>query len=126
TSLSITEPGSTAGAFLSDELTFDSFGSWTWPTGATAGTFEWHFNTAANEVVPITELGGAPAIPTPAPSDWITGFTVTYTGSIEQGTTAGLAYTVATAPNMVDAAGPQYVDVLNVVEVTGTNPAGAD
>ncbi|HRP99918.1 MAG TPA: hypothetical protein PK781_05605 [Terrimesophilobacter sp.] len=124
TSLAITEPGPSATPFLSEELTFDGFTSWTWPDGATAGTFEWHFNTAASQSVPITELGGAPAVPTPASSDWITGFTVTYTGLIPVGISAGFIYTVNTDPTMIDVAAPQYADFLNVIEVTGTNPAG--
>jgi hypothetical protein len=123
TSLVIDEPGS--GSFLSDELTFAGFTGWTWPSGADAGTVVWHFDTAADQGAPISSAS-APTAPTPASGDWITGFTLTYTGEIAQGTTAGASFTVDTDPGMIADVAPRYEDVTNVVGVTGTNPAGTD
>ncbi|WP_284298990.1 hypothetical protein [Homoserinibacter gongjuensis] len=123
TSLVIEEPGS--GAFLSEELTFAGFTGWTWPSGATAGTVVWHFASASDQTDPISATG-APTAPTPASGDWITGFTLSYTGEIAEGTTAGATFTVQTDPGMIADAAPFYEDVANVVGVTGTNPAGTD
>ena len=123
TSLTITEPS--GAPFLSADLTFTSFSGWTWPTGATAGTLTWQFDSAVDQSVSVSPVSGAPAVPTPGAGDWITGFTVTYTGSIESGTTAGMTYSVATDPTMIAA-----LDVsdtfLNEIEVSGTNPAGTE
>ena len=128
TSLTITEPAPTpaGGPFLSDELRFASFTSWTWPTGATAGTFTWQFESAADQPVPITPAGGDPAVPTPAVGDWITGFTVTYTGLLDAGTTAGMIYSVTSTAGMIANVAPFFEDYTNVIEVSGTNPAGTD
>ncbi|HTN59598.1 MAG TPA: hypothetical protein VL043_15150, partial [Protaetiibacter sp.] len=123
TSLVIEEPGS--GAFLSEELTFAGFTGWTWPSGATAGSVVWHFASASDQTDPISATG-APTAPTPASGDWITGFTLSYTGEIAEGTTAGATFTVQTDPGMIADAAPFYEDVTNVVGVTGTNPAGTD
>lgn len=123
TSLVIDEPGS--GAFLSDDLTFSGFTGWTWPSGATAGEIVWHFATAPDATDPITS-SAAPAAPTPASGDWITGFTLRYTGEIAQGATAGAAFTVQTDPAMIPDAAPRSQDFVNVVGVSGTNPAGTD
>ena len=123
TSLTIEEPGS--GSFLSEDLTFAGFTDWTWPAGATAGTVVWHLATGADisgSIVPAA----APAAPTPAPGDWITGFTLSYTGEIEQGTTAGASFAVQTDPTMVPGDAPLYRDFVNVVGVSGSNPAGTD
>lgn len=125
TSLTIVEPASSGGPFLSEDLAFGGFTSWTWPTGATAGTFVWHFASGPDQSVPVT-AAGAPAVPTPGAGDWITGFTVTYTGSIETGTTAGLIYSVDTDPAMIADVAPWYEDFDNVIEVSGRNPAGTD
>ena len=123
TSLTITEPS--GDAFLSDDLTFDAFTGWTWPTGATVGTFTWQFALADDVLVPLTPLGGAPAVPAPGPGDWITGFTVTYTGEIPAGVTAGMTFSVATDPGMVEVIGDDVSDAfVNEIEVSGTNPAG--
>jgi len=123
TSLVIEEPGS--GSFLSDDLTFAGFTGWTWPAGATAGTVVWHFATAADITGPIVSAT-APTPPTPAPGDWITGFTLSYTGEIAQGTTAGASFTVQTDPTMIPDVAPRHQDFVNVVGVSGTNPAGTD
>ncbi|PZQ90398.1 MAG: hypothetical protein DI534_04075 [Leifsonia xyli] len=123
TSLVVEEPGS--GSFLSKELTFAGFTGWTWPSGATAGTVVWSF-ASAPDVVGAISSASAPIAPTPAAGDWITGFTLRYTGEIAQGTTAGAVFTVQTDPLMIADAAPRYEDVANVVGVTGTNPAGSD
>ncbi|OJX62929.1 MAG: hypothetical protein BGO95_10935 [Micrococcales bacterium 73-13] len=119
-------PATVVPGFLSADIAFDSFSSWTWPTGATAGTFVWHFDSAADQSVGLTPLGGAPTVPSPGPGDFITGFTITYTGAIAQGAVGGFVYTVNTDPGMIPDVAPWYQDFTNQIEVTGTNLAGTD
>ncbi len=121
--LTITEPAS--GSFLSDELVFDTFTSWTWPTGATGGTFVWTTTSGSSAPITLTPDGGPPAVPVAPPT--ITGFVATYTGAIISGTSAGIAFDVDTDPTMIDP--PPAVNsenFVNQVGVSGTNPAGTD
>jgi hypothetical protein len=123
--LTVSEPGPSVDPFLSEDLTFGDFDTWTWPAGATGGSITWRFDSAADQTDTI-DSAGAPTVPTPAGGDWITGFTVTYTGSIEQDASAGMTFSVDSDPTMIDNVAPFFEDFDNTIEVTGTNLAGTD
>ncbi|MGE3619524.1 MAG: DUF5979 domain-containing protein [Acidimicrobiia bacterium] len=125
TSLTIREPADLEdGPFLSEDLAFDGFTGWTWPTGATAGELVWAFADGTTSApVALTPSGGPPTAPATPPA--VAGFTVTYTGEIVPGTTAGIGFDVTTDPETVPA-GTVSLPFVNVVEVSGTNPAGTD
>ncbi|WP_247597261.1 DUF5979 domain-containing protein [Leifsonia sp. PS1209] len=123
-SLSIQEPGS--GTFFSNTIVFGGFGSGAaWPEGATAAVVKWSVNTGtAPADSSFTEASGLPAPPTLSGGQYISAFTVTYTGSIATGATAKLPVTV----NTTTAAGPAgsgFTTYPNVATVTGSNAAGS-
>lgn len=118
-SLTITEP--TAGDFFTTPgLSFGGFTDWTWPAGATAATFTWLL-AGGPSVINLTPASPAPGMP----GDTVLGFTITYTGSISPGTTAGMTFDVTTDSNMI-APTPGSGTFSNTVGVSGTNAAGTD
>lgn len=122
-SLTISEPGT--GTFLSDELIFDGFTSRTWPTGADSANFTWYIDGVAQASIPLTSASPVPGIPALGAGEWVTGFEVTYTGAIIEGTAAGWSFTVDTVANMVTEADVSDI-YTNAVGVSGTNAAGTD
>lgn len=123
TSLTIAEPADPENApFLSEDLVFDAFTSWTWPAGATDATFRWVFDDGTESA----DIALDPTSPPPtAPAGVIAGFVIDYTGDIAAGTTAGIAYSVRTEPTTVPE-GTESLSFDNVIEATGTNAAGTD
>ncbi|WP_156887486.1 isopeptide-forming domain-containing fimbrial protein [Propionicicella superfundia] len=119
--LTIAEPAAGTDPFLSADLTLTGFTSWTWPAGADEATFTWHFADGDEQEVTLHESDGAPSVP----DGEITGFAVTYTGSIAAGVAAGFAVDVETAADMVPA-DTEYLTFNNTMEASGTNPAGTD
>ena len=126
-SLTITEPGS-GQSFLSQQLAFDSIdpAAWSWPSGADSASFVWTYSGGGESAPVILDpSSGPPATPTAPAGEWITGFHVTYTGSIDAGTTAGIDFTVDSDPTMVDVSST-FDHYTNTMDVAGTNPAGSD
>ncbi|MFF2051124.1 DUF5979 domain-containing protein [Leifsonia sp. NPDC058194] len=123
TSLSVREPGT--GTFFSDKISFGGFASGSaWPEGATGATVSWSVNTgAAPADSSFTSSSGVPSTPTLAPGQYITAFTVTYTGTIATGATATLPFRVGTTTD-AGPAGSGFVTYPNAATVTGTNAAG--
>lgn len=125
TSMTITEPDDpTNDPFLSDDLQFDGFTSWVWPAGATAGTITW-FRDGAPPITDatLTADSGPPTPPAQPPT--ITGFSITYTGAIAAGTTAGVGFDVKTAADTVPP-GTVSTTFTNTMGLSGTNAAGTD
>lgn len=123
TSLSVREPGS--GTFFSDKISFAGFVSGaTWPEGATSASVAWSVNTgAAPADSTFTEASGLPTAPTLSGGRFITGFVVTYSGSIATGATATLPFTVTTSTD-AGPAGSGFITYPNAATVTGANAAG--
>lgn len=121
--LTVREPGS--GSFFSDKILFGGFaGSSAWPQGATAGTVTWFVDSGtAPADSAFDTASGLPAVPTLASGQHISGFQVTYTGSIATGASAVIPFDVTTTLD----AGPTasgFTTYSNTVAVTGTNAAG--
>ena len=123
--MTVTEP--TGASFFTPLVSFGGFtGASTWPTGATDASIVWSVNTGTAPTSPDFTSAGAnmPAIPTLATNQYITGFTITYTGAIAVGATAGDSFTVNVAGD--ENTNPAVtVSLPNQVTVTGANDAGA-
>jgi large repetitive protein len=115
-SMTITEP--TAGdSFFAPLVAFGGFtAASTWPSGATNASIVWSVDSGTAPTSPDFTSGGAgmPATPTLVGGQRITGFTITYTGAIGVGATAGDAF-------LVNVAGDENTD--NAVTVSLTNHA---
>lgn len=122
TSLTIHEPGS-GGAFLSDDLTLAGFTALTWPSGATAAELTYTFSDGTTQTLSLVN-GALPAAPTIPSGEHVTGFDVTWTGTIAAGTTASAAFDVATSVTTVPSAAQGSLTLTNTTTVTGTNAAG--
>jgi len=121
--LTVREPGS--GTFFSDKILFGGFaGSAAWPQGATAAHVTWFVDSgAAPADSPFDTASGLPATPSLANGQRITGFEITYTGTIATGASAVIPFDVKTTLD----AGPVaagFTTYPNTVDVTGTNAAG--
>ncbi|MDQ7991217.1 MAG: DUF5979 domain-containing protein [Propionicimonas sp.] len=117
--LTISEPAAGTDPFLSGGLTLTGFDSWTWPEGADEAVVTWAFTDGTTQEVSLGEPDGAPSVP----AGELSGFSVTYTGAIPPGVTAGFVLRIGTAADLVPG-GTEYLTLDNTVAVTGTNPAG--
>lgn len=95
-------------------LTFEAFGSVTWPTGATGASILYFYadGTSSTESTTTTDT-----LPVPDPGKRVTGFSVTFTGTLLRDAKATLPFTVRTNPAQTES----RVDVDNHVEVTGVD-----
>ena len=123
-SLTVTEPGT--GTFFTPKVSFGGFSNTSsWPAGATDATVTWQVNTgAAPAPEHFTSVATMPATPTLAGGQYITGFVITYTGSIAAAAVAGVAFIVdVTADENTNETTP--VTLTNTAQVDGSNDAGA-
>lgn len=127
-SLTINEPSDPADlsagnllapAYSGGGVTFEGFGSVSWPEGAEAVSITYHFADGTTET-----RGGSTRDQIPAPSDpsrRVTGFSVTFTGSaIVEGAEATVPFTVK-APDHLNP-GQRTVTGTNEITVTGETP----
>ncbi|MBH0110276.1 hypothetical protein I6E81_08865 [Salinibacterium sp. NG22] len=125
TSLSVSEPAA-GGSFFSDSIVFDGFDSTVtaWPAGATAGTVTWLVDSgAAPASSSFTEASGLPAAPVLIGGQFVTGFVIEYTGTIEVGATARAGVKIVTTAAAAVTTGSASV-YPNEVAAAGTNTAG--
>ncbi len=121
-SLTIVEPGNGSNAeFLGANLQFAGFDNANlaaiWPTGATGATITW---LHADGPTAVTVDAGDP-LPAPPAGKTITGFTVSYQGSIAAGATAEVRYQIKTSADAGFVAPGKTVGPLrNSIDVTGT------
>jgi uncharacterized repeat protein (TIGR01451 family) len=110
--------------FFTEELTFDGFSSpISYPTGATGATITWLFSGGAGSPTQVAE-GATPSAPTPPAGQFITGFELSFTGSIASGAVASAAFGIAASATIVtDDASP--LRVTNTVDVEAQNARGS-
>jgi large repetitive protein len=107
TSLTISEPSnpsaldatnSLAPAHLGGGLIFSGFtGGVSWPAGATAAAITYYFSDGTSSVLAAT----APGLPASGSVKRVTGFSVTFTGTMAQGVAATVPFTVTANPAQV-------------------------
>ena len=122
--MTVTVP--TGGGFFTPLVSFAGFTpASTWPSGATDASIVWSVNTGVAPTSPdFTSAATMPATPALAGGQYITGFTITYTGAIAAAATAGDAFTVDVAGDEnTNSSTP--VTLTNQATVTGTNDAGS-
>ncbi|HEY1530883.1 MAG TPA: hypothetical protein VGF80_08710, partial [Galbitalea sp.] len=121
--LTVAEPGT--GTFFTPKVGFGGFSATSsWPTGATGASIAWQVNTGAVPAPSSFDSTGMPATPSLDSGQYITGFVITYSGSIAAAAVAGVAFTVnVTADENTDATTP--VTLSNNAQVDGTNDAGS-
>ena len=97
-------------------LIFSGFtGGVAWPAGATAATITYYFADGTSSVLAAT----APGLPTPGSAKRVTGFSVTFTGTMAQGVSATVPFTITANPLQVS---PDLsVLYTNQVKVTGVD-----
>jgi uncharacterized repeat protein (TIGR01451 family) len=124
-SMAVTEP--TAGdSFFAPLVAFGGFtGASTWPSGATNASIVWSVDSGTAPTSPDFTSGGTgmPAMPTLVGNQYITGFTITYTGAIGVGATAGDAFLVNVAGDE-NTNSAVTVSLVNHATVGGSNDAG--
>ena len=95
-SMTVTEP--TGGAFFTPLVAFGGFtAASTFPTGATNASIVWSVNTGTAPTSPDFTSATMPSTPALAGGQYITGFAITYTGSIAADATAGDSFRVNVA-----------------------------
>ncbi|UOQ57334.1 DUF5979 domain-containing protein [Leucobacter allii] len=124
-SLTISEPGEGAdAAYFSNELRFAGFDAayttQVWPAGATGGTLTWQHDGGPTVVV-LTPGEALPAVPTPLTNRDITGFELSFTGSIAPGATSQVKYAIDTDEGLASD-GAEAGPFRNAIDVTGTRP----
>ncbi len=107
TSMTIAEPTNPADLSASNPfapahdgfgLIFSGFDSGVaWPAGATAANITYFYDDGSSEVMAAT----APGLPAADPLKRVTGFSVTFTGTMAQGSTATLPFTIQANPAQV-------------------------
>jgi hypothetical protein len=131
TSLSITEPQTATPDLAEQGLEFTGWNnaSIVWPSGATALEVTYYRGTpgVADAPIPWTlaesqAAGGAVKIPAPVPTTDVTGFTVTFTGTLPVGTNATLVMGLHTA--VVTDANPE-VQTTNTIRVDATTASAS-
>ncbi len=95
-------------------LAFQTFGTITWPAGATAASIVYHYADGTSSTASTTTAGTLPA---PVAGERVTGFEATFTGTMQRDAKATLPFTVKTNPAQTES----RVDVDNHVLVTGVN-----
>jgi len=125
TSLTISEPSDPtllsaanplAPAHTGGGLIFNGFtGDVAWPAGATAASITYYFANDPSETIAAT----APGLPAPTSLDRVTGFSVTFTGDMEQGVAASVPFTIKANPLQV---APNFsVEYTNEIKVVGVD-----
>lgn len=95
-------------------LTFDGFTSGvTWPAGATSAAITYYFDDGTSSVLTAT----APGLPAPGSVKRVTGFSVTFQGTMAQGAAATVPFTVTANTAQTDPS----VLYTNQVKVTGVD-----
>lgn len=117
TTMTITEPAAgTPNHFADGGFTYTaSENDVDFPTGATAGTVTFACDGAPADPQPLSD--GSPLPDPPAGCDPVTGFSVTFTGSIEPGAEATVPFVVTTDEDQTQ----DELTRLNVVQVDGSN-----
>ncbi|MEO7122633.1 MAG: hypothetical protein ABI400_05860, partial [Lacisediminihabitans sp.] len=126
TSLTVREPSS--GTFFTSDVSFAGFNnaSSQWPSGADAATVKWFVSTGtAPADSSATSASGLPATPTLTGGQYLTGFEVTYTGTIDTGSVAKINFTVDTAAG-AGPVGSGFTRYPNAISVIGANSAGSN
>ena len=119
-SMTITEPAPGTTNPFTDGLTFDGIGSDTagagivWPTGATDATVTYTGSGCPGTAQSTTTVD---TLPGPPAGCTVTGFTVTFTGTIAPGATATVPFVVTTDPTQ----NVQELTRDNTVQVDGVN-----
>lgn len=106
--------------FFSTNVGFGGFSAApVWPAGATAATVTWHVGgTAQTPVALVPDV-----IPAP-PAGVVTGFELTFAGTIGVGATGGVDFTIDTTPALVPTVGDSPKSLSNSVTARGANAAG--
>lgn len=117
TSMTITEPAAaTPNHFTDGGFTYSpSSANVVFPSNATAGTVTFECNGTPGSPLPLSD--GAPLPAPPTGCDPVTGFSVTFTGTIVPGATATVPFAVTTDENQT----PDELTRTNTVQVDGSN-----
>lgn len=108
--------------YFTDTLGFGGFSApISYPAGATAATITWH--SSDGQTIPVA-VGNqsTPTAPALAPGAHLTGFEITYTGTIAAAAQADATFLIAPSLDFAPASGPK--DAPNTVSVSATNGAG--
>ncbi|MCS5723817.1 DUF5979 domain-containing protein [Herbiconiux sp. CPCC 203407] len=110
--------------FFTENVRFSGFlAPLAYPTGATAGTITWFSADGAPVSAPFAN-GDTPTAPTPAAGDHLTGFSISFTGSIPPNAQAGAQFSVTPGVGLVTDPAAS-VELVNTLVVSGTNPGGS-
>ncbi|WP_246078086.1 DUF5979 domain-containing protein [Rhodoglobus vestalii] len=126
TSLTISEPSDPtltdstnplASAHIGGGLLFSGFtGGVVWPAGATAATITYYFDDGTSSAaLPAT----APGLPASGSPLRVTGFSVTFTGTMAQGVSATVPFTITANPEQVSP--NRSVTYTNQIKVTAVD-----
>lgn len=123
-SLTIAEPSNPADlssanplapAHAGGGLLFDAFTGVVWPAGATSVAITYNYSDGTTS----TSSGSGPGLPAADPGKRVTGFSVTFTGTMLQGANATIPFTIDANPVQV---APNFSQLYtNQVQVTGVD-----
>lgn len=123
-SMTLTQPA--PGALFGPTVTFGGFSStgMAWPSGATGATVTWFVDSGTTPAADVlTAPGALPATPVLTGGQRITGFSVTFIGTIAMNATAAVPFTVDVAADAAADAG-HPLTLTNSIQVDGLNDAG--
>ena len=96
-------------------LIFDGFTGVVWPAGATSVSISYNYSDGTTS----TSGGSGPGLPAADPGKRVTGFSVTFTGTMLQGANATIPFTIDANPAQV---APNFSQLYtNQVQVTGVD-----
>jgi uncharacterized repeat protein (TIGR01451 family) len=109
--------------FFTADLTFDGFSSpIAYPSGATAATIAWIFSGGVATPTAVAD-GATPTLPAAPAGQFVTGFELSFTGSIDSGAVATASFGIDASATMVEVdASP--LRVTNTVDVEAQNARG--
>ncbi|WP_160425718.1 DUF5979 domain-containing protein [Agromyces seonyuensis] len=107
--------------FFGEDMVFGGFPTGIpWPTTTTSATITWEIDGAAQEPVPFSEGENPP----PPPAGTVTGFSITYEGSIDENVPLNIPVTVT--PQVALVAPGENTPYTNTVDVSAENAVGTD
>jgi uncharacterized repeat protein (TIGR01451 family) len=122
-SMTLTQPATPS--LFGPKVTFGGFSStgMAWPSGATEATVTWFVDGGTVPASEVFASGDLPATPALTGGQRITGFSVTFTGTIAMSATAAMPFIVDLATDAATDAG-HPLTLTNSIQVDGVNDAG--
>jgi hypothetical protein len=111
--------------YFTEDLRFGGFTApLAFPTGATAASVTWRFSDGSDSGVIVIAAGSTPAPPAAPGGEHLTGFLLTYTGTIPTGQSASASFAISpTADFVSDGDGSALAS--NTVVAGASNAAGS-